>query len=349
MSGPVRVDAEQKASALLQMGRPAEAAVMLRQALAHDPGRWRAAALLSTAELHQGNNEAAVAAARQAVALGPQQEWAYRVLSVAYTRSKRGDEARQAATTAVHLAPRQYQGYVVLVAALLQVRDRAGARKAAEQAIALNPESAAPFIQMSTAAYSAEDWELMEFACMNALAREPENVIALNNLGCALLRQHRGEEAVAVYERAARLDPSNESVRKTLYRLSTKLWAQHLLSDETRRLMAAERHARRFSVRRWDWHRLLRLRPWWWRAFEALPPPVALPIHILALGACVTAVAVGTSNTSPIIFVFIGVWLALMLPRSFYRLQVWWTVRHPRKGSWAHTEALAGKSVDTEY
>ncbi len=340
--------AEQRASALLEMGRPAEAAALLRQALAQDPGRWRAAVLLSAAELRQGNNDAAVAAAQQAVSLAPQQEWAYRTLALAYARSKRGEEARQAATTAVQLAPRQYQGYVVLVAALLQVRDRAGAHKAAEQAIALNPESATPFIQMSTAAYSAEDWELMELACRNALAREPENVIALNNLGCALLRLHRGPEAVPVYERAARLDPSNESVRRTLYRLSTMLWAQPLLSDETRELMAAERRARRFSLRRWDWQRLVRVRPWWWRGFEKLPAPVALPIHLVALGGCVAAVVAGTRNSSPVIFIFIGAWLALMLPRSVYRLQVWWSVRHPGKSSWARNDAVTATSAETD-
>jgi tetratricopeptide (TPR) repeat protein len=348
MSDPIGADAEQRASALLQMGRPAEAAVVLKQALGHDPGHWKAAVLLSTAELRQGNNEAAIAAAQQAVALAPQQEWAYRVLSVAYTRSKRGDEARQAATMAVQLAPRQYQGYVVLVSALLQVRDRAGARTAAEQAIALNPQSATPFIQMSTAAHAAEDWELMELACKNALAREPENVIALNNLGCALLRQHRGPEAVPVYELAARLDPTFEPVKRTLYRLSTKLWAQPLLSDETRRLMEAERHARRFSIRRWDWHKLVRLRPWWWRAFEALPPVLALPLHIAALCGCLAAIAANPRNGAPVVFILIGIWLALMLPRSVYRLQIWWSVRHPEKGSWAHTEGLAATPIDSE-
>lgn len=326
-------------------GSLSERSVCLRRAASE----LRAAVLLSTTELRQGNVEAAVAAAQQAVALAPQQEWAYRVLSLAYTRSKRGDEARQAANTDVRLAPRRYQGYVVLVAALLQVRDRAGARKAAEHAIALSPESATPFIQMSTAAYAAEDWELMELACRNALAREPENVIALNNLGCALLRQHRGAEAVPVYELAARLDPTSEPVRRALYRLSTKLWAQPLLSDETRQLMEAEWQARRSDVRRWDSHRLVRLRPWWWRGFEKLPPPVAFPVHIAVLGGCAAAALASTRSSSPVIFIVIGLWLTLMLPRSVYRLQVWWSVRHPGKDSWVHPTALAAKSVDSEY
>lgn len=341
------VDVERRASALLEMGRPAEAAALLRQALAHDPGLWRAGVLLSTAELRQGHKLAAVTAAQQAVALAPQQEWAYRVLSLAYVRSKRGDEARQAAATAIQLAPRQYQGYVALVSALLLVHDRAGARRAAEQAIALNPESATPFIQMSAAAFSAEDWELTELASRNALARDPANVNAMNNLGAALLRQNRGQEAVPVYERAIRLDPSNRQVRATLYRLSTKLWAHNLLSDETRQLMTAERRARRFSIRRRDWRRLLRFRPWWWRVFEKLPPPIALPLHVATLGACVLAVVNGSRNSSPAVFIVIGVWLTLMMPRSVYRLHVWWTVRRPGKDSWVNAEGMAAESVDT--
>lgn len=349
MSNASGDEVERKASALLEMGRPAEAAVLLRQILAHDAGHWRAAALLSTAELRQGHKDSAVAAAQQAVRLAPQQEWGYRVLAIASTSAKRGEEAKGAATMAVKLAPRSYQGYVVLVGALLEVRDRAGARRAAEQAIALNPQSAAPFIQMSAAAFAAEDWELMELASRNALARDPESVAALNNLGCSLLRQHRAAEAVPLYESAARLDPSFLPVRKTLYRLNSKLRTRSLLSDETRQLMEAERRARRFSLQRRDWSRLLRFRPWWWRGFEKIPPPAALPVHIAALGACVLGIVDASGNTSPAAFIALAAWLSLMLPRSFQRAHIWWTVRHPGTESWANQGVLATEPGDPDY
>jgi hypothetical protein len=101
--------------------------------------------------------------------------------------------------------------------------------------------------------------------------------------------------------------------------------------------MDAERRARRFNIRRRDWSRLLRFRPWWWRGFEKIPPPAALPLHIAILGACVLGIVNASRNTSPVVFIVIAAWLLLMLPRSFHRAHIWWTIRHPGVKSWQTT------------
>jgi tetratricopeptide (TPR) repeat protein len=244
MSASVERDTERKAVALLEMGRHAEAAVLLGQVLAQDPGRWIAAALLSTAEARQGHFEASVAAAEQAVTLAPEKEWAHRTLAIAYTRTERGDDAKREATMAVHLAPQHFRNYIVLVNALLLVSDREGAREAAEKAIALNPTSVTPFIQMSAAAAAAEDWELAELASRNALSRDPESVVALNNLGASLMHQKRVKEGVKVYEQAIRLDPNYAPVRNMLAQLSVNPEERHVLSRETLNLMEIDNDIR---------------------------------------------------------------------------------------------------------
>ena len=327
MNDPVG-EAITQGEALLELGRLDEAGAAFSTALAQDPGRWRAAVGLANVRVRQDRLEEARSAAELAVSLAPETAWCYRALAFVLNKMGKGDEARVAALEAVRLAPENHFGFSLLSTVLMTVNDRTGAIAAAERAVELSPESASAFAQLSAAQLRAEHWADAERAAREALARDPENAPAHNNLGVALLRQRRRDEAIPSLEHAARLDPSNTTIQRTVTRLSHFPGSRQRMTAPSRALAQDRRSARRLQPWRWDWGLLTRLRPWWWRFFEALPPQGAFVLHLIALGGVIVLAV-----HSPFWIVF-AVLLALMLPRSVYRLRVWWSIRFPKRGSW---------------
>jgi tetratricopeptide (TPR) repeat protein len=314
--------------ALLEMGRPEEAAAAFAQAAASDPTLPAAHIGLALAHLRTSDFKASCAAAERAVGADPQSEWARRLLAIALMRLGKSRPAREHALRAVELAPEQWHGFVVLAEALLGVGDLAGAEAAAERARALAPEECGPHTALSLVKLRHEDWRAAEQAAREALARDPQNVAALVNLAAALHRQGRRQEAGEIFDQAGRSQPHNGAIRRGLVRLS-RTQAGAGFSPATKQLVADERRARRLKPHRWDWGRVRRLRPWWWVALTRMPAPAAFAVNA-ALFALLLAASLHASGPTAVWAILLG----LGLLASTRRLWRWWRIRHPSRRSW---------------
>ncbi len=309
---------------LLELSRPAEAAVALSRAVASDPTNVVAHASLALAELNQHHDSRARSSAERALSLDGEYEWAHRILSVALLRLKDRAGARREALAAIKLAPDEFRGYTVLADALLVCKDLAGAREAAERAVALAPEEPTAHVSLAYVYLELGQWPESEAAAREALELDPNDASALNNLAVAILRQrHRRAEAVSIFEAAARVSSRNSTVRGNILMLGHTSSRRHM-SATTRELVADDARARRFHPTRWDWGRVTRFRPWWWTVLKRIPAPVGLGINVVVVILC----AIGPA-TAPDDLVY-----GLFLPFTARRFWRWWGIRHPSARSW---------------
>ncbi len=109
------------------------------------------------------------------------------------------------------------------------------------------------------------------------------------------------------------------------------------LDDASRALIADDARARRFHPLRWDWHWLLRLRPWWWQPsreiVRAIPAGVLLGANLALLALAVAALLAAAHPHIE----SAGGWaipLATLLPFTLRRFRRNWRLRHPSKRSW---------------
>lgn len=164
-----------QAVALHQAGRPNEAIVHYRQALAIDPHLAGAHSNLGTALCELGMLEEAESSYRKALALQPGQAEAHNNLGTVLFEREKLDEAIASYRSALMLRPNFAEAHNNLSAALFKLGDFGGAEACARRALALAPD----YIQ------------------------------ALGNLGAMLGAQGRFEEAGAVYRRLTIISPED--------------------------------------------------------------------------------------------------------------------------------------------
>jgi tetratricopeptide (TPR) repeat protein len=175
--------ASQRASTLLDLGRPQEALAGLATALAQDPDSAPLLCLLARAHLAVGNATYAVSAAEAAIAADPENEWAYRVASVAYEEQGRPADAVQVATRSVALAPNLWLTHTRLALALSANNDQAAALTSANSAVSLEPNEADPHFAIGLITMRSGQSDLAERAFLRVLSIQPQHSAALNNLG----------------------------------------------------------------------------------------------------------------------------------------------------------------------
>lgn len=131
----------ERANALLELGRPAEAEQAAHEALATDPASSPALVVLARALTEQRRHDEAVVAAQDAVAADPEAGDAYVELAWALVGDDRADEAVTAARTAVGLEPHQWVTHHALGWSLLRTTPprHEDARAAATRALELEP------------------------------------------------------------------------------------------------------------------------------------------------------------------------------------------------------------------
>jgi Flp pilus assembly protein TadD len=134
-------DLVERASALLELGRPAEAEEAAHEALATDPASSPALVVLARALTEQRRHDEAVVAAQDAVATDPEHGDAYVALAWALVGDDRAEEAVAAGRTAVGLEPHQWATHHALGWALLRTTPprHEDARAAAVRALELEP------------------------------------------------------------------------------------------------------------------------------------------------------------------------------------------------------------------
>lgn len=194
--------------------------------------------------VQNGQFAAAIEPLRRATELEPDDSVTHALLGVAYRGTGRLPEAADAFAVAVELDPENERMALDLIVARSQAGDRAGAIEAARQATARMPDlapahamlatilsqsqelddlvlapgsyrraieiegSQPPLLQGLAAVYSILGmWNEAEQVFREAIAQDPLSALLQVQLGEALLRQDRYEEAIAAFDAALLADP----------------------------------------------------------------------------------------------------------------------------------------------
>jgi tetratricopeptide (TPR) repeat protein/predicted Ser/Thr protein kinase len=163
---------------LVAQGRVDEGLAELRRSIELRPGFWQHHDAVALAEYSRGHLEEAVAGWRKVVALRPESAW----------------------------------GYVNLGSALYGLGDRAGARESLEKAVLLQPDADA-LSNLGFLAYEEKRYAAAADAFRRAVALQPKDAGLHRNLGDALARLGRGDDAVAEYREAVELQRQQVRVR----------------------------------------------------------------------------------------------------------------------------------------
>jgi tetratricopeptide (TPR) repeat protein len=197
-------------NALLDSGRPAEAAEEFRAAAAAaepDGGFALAHTNLGTALECQGRWEEAVAAHREAVRLKPDFAEAHTNLGNALRHVGRYAEAVAAHREAVRLKPDLAVAHTNLGVALMFQGETGPALAAFDEAVRLKPGMAVAHANRGNALRNLGRLDEAVAAQREALRLRPDLAVAHCNLGLALACQVRLGEAAAAFREALRLKP----------------------------------------------------------------------------------------------------------------------------------------------
>ncbi|MBO3737332.1 tetratricopeptide repeat protein [Actinoplanes flavus] len=169
------VTAYQRASALLDVGRDAQAVETLRAALAGTPDDAALLTLLCFALRRRGDLPGALATVEAALAAEPGRPETHVEHAETLLALLRDDAARAAAEQAVRLAPDRPSGHLVLARALAADRRFAEARAAAARGLALAPRSVEALLTVADVARDAGRRDEAEEAARAALRIDPDN------------------------------------------------------------------------------------------------------------------------------------------------------------------------------
>ncbi|GIX28131.1 MAG: hypothetical protein KatS3mg123_2012 [Burkholderiales bacterium] len=197
----------ERARALLQAGRAAEAEPLLRRMAAERPGDAAVWNLLGLCAHHQGRGEAAVEAMARASALAPTQRAFQANLGLLLAEAGRLAESEQVLRRGLERWP-QDPNLHGLLGGVLQRQGRADEALAHfDRAVNLAPQDSAAHTNLGQALYSLGRFEAARAALTRAIALDPGNAMAHNNLGNVLGDLGDGAGAIRCYEQAVTLQP----------------------------------------------------------------------------------------------------------------------------------------------
>jgi protein O-GlcNAc transferase len=205
-----------RAFALHQSGRFAEAEAMYRQALAVSPDSADAQISLANLLFQMGRPDEAVAASRRGLVLRPTSFEAYNTLGNSLGALGQPREALEAYNRALAMEPGNAIVHYNAAAVLKALGDRAQAEAALGRAIQLKADF--PEALTGLGMILAETSRLKEAVELlrRALAVKPDIPEAMNALGKSLKDLGRIEEAMEILQRAAALRPDYANAHNTL-------------------------------------------------------------------------------------------------------------------------------------
>jgi tetratricopeptide (TPR) repeat protein len=212
----------QRALALYDLRRYAEAQTELHKVLAQDPNRADAHAMLALALLAReeaggqppARLDEALREARRAIGLRPDGELGYQALAMACLAARKPDDALRAAGELLRLDPQSPPGWLLTSAGWLQKREWQKALQAAEGGLRLDPQSVGLLNNRSYALIMLGRAQEAAQSSAAALALDPQSDSAHTNRGWLAILRADPAAALAHFREALRLDPLNEAARQ---------------------------------------------------------------------------------------------------------------------------------------
>lgn len=206
----------QRAAAMIDLGRAAEAEVLIRDGLRQSPEASELLWLLALATNAQHRFAEASEHARAAIARDPEDARYFSALASVHRGTGHHDAALDAIGRALSLAP----GWSFLHTQQADVYLASGrpesAISSARQARELDPVDADAAAVLAAALYDDGRLDEARDAVHEALGLDPENVNAHRVRGMMGLRTGSTSEAIEGYRQALRLDPKSERARQGL-------------------------------------------------------------------------------------------------------------------------------------
>ncbi len=196
-----------KLRTLAELGRHQEVVVQARKALATWPDSASILAELGRALFNLDAFDDAIPVLERVGALWPNDAWSFRVRSRALRAVNRLTEAIAAAETAVQLAPLDFDCHLEVSNNAALQGDRGRVWSALERARVLAPNSAKVLVVMGKHAANEQRYEASLEYHRQALALSPDDAVWHCNVGDALGRLDRNDEAEVHFLRAISCDP----------------------------------------------------------------------------------------------------------------------------------------------
>jgi arylsulfatase A-like enzyme/Flp pilus assembly protein TadD len=206
-----------------QMGQFAEAAATLEAALDQAPDRIRLRGLLGLYLSQAGRQDSAIKELRQALAADPENAELWTNLGVACWKSGRLDEAQASYVKAAALDKNDPTPLNDLGTLALSRKSLDEAWAYFEQALALDPNLASAWNGKGAVLDMKADSEGAVACWKKAVALEPDDEMALYNLGTALVRLGRPDEALPTLENYLRVAPPDSPDRPKIAALVNSL------------------------------------------------------------------------------------------------------------------------------
>lgn len=205
-----------KAKEQFDAGQSDEGTAALLSVLRRNPENLPALSMLGTAYLNAGRYDKAKACFDEEIRLKPQMETAHLNLGTVYKKTGRLGEAAREYRFALAISPRMSEAVANLAQVLLAQNHVSEARTLLESALADHVESADVYFETGVLEAAAKNWDRARFAFSKTIAMDPRRDEAMANLGNVSFQQGLLDEAIAQYERAARIAPRNASYLATL-------------------------------------------------------------------------------------------------------------------------------------
>ena len=134
---------------------------------------------------------------------------------LSHSQSRVWHSGRELYAHTISIDPEWPFGYVGLVEAHIQADDLDAAMQAAEKAADIAPDDPATQFYLGTVLLLCDDERSRKAIPLlaSALKADPDWIQCLQNLGVALARNGRSEEAIAYFERARDLEPDSTGIR----------------------------------------------------------------------------------------------------------------------------------------
>ncbi len=183
------------------------------------PGDAEILSRLAVMRVRLGALDAARAAAERAVELAPGLAEAHAARGLVLARTQKAAEARTSLERAVQLDANQGMAWMHLGEVLAVLPDQAQAAvDALRRACGLMPRDARPLNALAGVLMACKRYDdaLAAYRAATAVAAEPGPADMLNNMGVALERLERREEAVAMIRAASLIRPDSPAIQDNL-------------------------------------------------------------------------------------------------------------------------------------